>query len=86
MHVVVENYEQTHTTVCVKTQDDAGIYDPCWVFTVHAGIYGAPFVSKLKIVLVFTSHVGIYESCWYIRCMMPVFTLHNGIYLYTTVR
>ena len=62
MHVVVENYEQTHTTVCVKTQDDAGIYDPCWVFTVHAGIYGAPFVSKLKIVLVFTSHVGIYGA------------------------
>ena len=51
----------------------AGIYDPCWflrfmlVFTIYAGIYGVPFVSKLKIMLVFTIHAGIYTSRWYLR-------------------
>ena len=33
------------SAVCVKTQDDSGIYDPCWylrfmlVFTIHAGTW-----------------------------------------------
>ena len=27
--------------------------------------YGVPFVSKLKMMLVFTIHAGIYTSCWY---------------------
>ena len=50
-----------------------GIYDPCWflrfmlLFTIYAGIYGVPFVSKLKIMLVFTIHAGIYTSRWYLR-------------------
>ena len=42
------------------------------------GLYGVPFVSKLKMMLVFTIHAGIYDSCWYLR-NMPVFTLHAGI-------
>ena len=40
--------------------------------------YGVPFVSKLKMMLVFTIHAGIYDSCWYLRSML-VFTLHAGI-------
>ena len=39
--------------------------------------YGVPFVSKLKMMLVFTIHAGIYDSCWYLRSML-VFTLHAG--------
>ena len=27
--------------------------------------YGVPFVSKLKMMLVFMIHAGIYTSCWY---------------------
>ena len=33
------------------------------VFTIHAGIYGVPFVSKLKMMLVFTIRASIYTSC-----------------------
>ena len=40
--------------------------------------YGVPFVSKLKMMLVFTIHAGIYDSCWYLRSML-VITLHAGI-------
>ena len=40
-------------------------------------LYGVPFVSKLKMMLVFTIHAGIYDSCWYLRSML-VFTLHAG--------
>ena len=40
--------------------------------------YGVPFVSKLKMMLVFTIHAGIYDSCWYLRSMVVV-TLHAGI-------
>ena len=40
--------------------------------------YGVPFVSKLKMMLVFTIHASIYDSCWYLRSML-VFTLHAGI-------
>ena len=29
-------------------------------------VYGVPFVSKLKMMLVFTIHAGIYDSCWYL--------------------
>ena len=39
--------------------------------------YGVPVVSKLKMMLVFTIHAGIYDSCWYLRSML-VFTLHAG--------
>ena len=39
--------------------------------------YGVPFVSKLKMMLVFTLHAGIYDSYWYLRSML-VFTLHAG--------
>ena len=39
--------------------------------------YGVPFVSKLKMMLIFTIHAGIYGSCWYLRSML-VFTLHAG--------
>ena len=39
--------------------------------------YGVPFVSKLKMMLVFTIHAGISNSCWYLRRML-VFTLHAG--------
>ena len=42
-------------------------------------MYGVPFVSKLKMMLVFTIHAGIYEPCWYLRFML-VFTIHAGIY------
>ena len=38
------------SAVCVKTQDDAGIYNSCWY---------------LRFMLVFTKHAGIYTSCWY---------------------
>ena len=41
--------------------------------------YGVPFVSKLKMMLVFTIHAGIYNSCWYLQFML-VFTIHAGIY------
>ena len=41
--------------------------------------YGVPFVSKLKMMLVFTIHAGIYDSCWYLHFML-IFTLHAGIY------
>ena len=34
-------------------------------------------MSKLKMMLVFTIHAGIYDSCWYLRSML-VFTLHAG--------
>ena len=36
-------------------------------------------MSKLKMMLVFTIHAGIYDSCWYLRFIL-VFTLHAGIY------
>ena len=58
------------SAVCVKIQDDAGIYDPCWyllsmlVLTVHAGIYGSCWY--LRSMLVFTIHAGIYDPCWYL--------------------
>ena len=38
------------SAVCVKTQDDTGIYNSCWY---------------LRFMLVFTKHAGIYTSCWY---------------------
>ena len=38
------------SAVCVKTQNDAGIYNSCWY---------------LRFMLVFTIHAGIYTSCWY---------------------
>ena len=38
------------SAVCVKTQNDAGIYTSCWY---------------LRFMLVFTIHAGIYTSCWY---------------------
>ena len=38
------------SAVCVKTQDDAGIYNSCWY---------------LRFMLVFMIHAGIYTSCWY---------------------
>ena len=44
-----------------------------------ASEYGVPFVSKLKMMLVFTIHAGIYDSCWYLRSML-VFIFHAGIY------
>ena len=30
--------------------------------------------------LVFTTHAGIYDSCWYLRSMMLVLMIHAGIY------
>ena len=38
------------SAICVKTQNDAGIYNSCWY---------------LRFMLVFTIHAGIYTSCWY---------------------
>ena len=86
-----KNYEQAHThvglwsAVCVKTQDDAGIYDPCWylrfmlAFTVHAGIYGSCWY--LRFMLVFTVHAGIYDPCWYLWSAVCVKTQDGaGIY------
>ena len=74
----------------VFTTHDAAIYDSCWysrsmrfmlVFTIHAGIYGVPFVSKLKMMLVFTIHAGIYGVPFVSKLkMMLVFTIHAGIY------
>ena len=32
--------------------------------------YGVPFVSKLKMMLVFTIHAGIYEACRYLHFML----------------
>ena len=32
--------------------------------------YGVPFVSKLKMMLVFTIHAGIYATCWYLHFML----------------
>ena len=36
-------------------------------------------MSKLKMMLVFTIHAGIYDPCWYLRFVL-VFTIHAGIY------
>ena len=43
------------------------------------GTMARAVVSKLKMMLVFTIHAGIYDSCWYLRFML-VFTVHAGIY------
>ena len=89
-HILSFDTNGTMMCRCVKTQDDAGIYDSCWylrfmlVFTIHAGIYGVPIVSKLKMMLVFTIHAGINDSCWYLRSML-VFTFYAGI-VNTSVR
>ena len=51
-------------------------YSTCISYFLAAS-YGVPFVSKLKMMLVFTIHAGIYDSCWYLRSML-VFILHAG--------
>ena len=83
-HILSFDTNGTVACRCVKTQDDAGIYDSCWylrrmmlVFTIHAGIHDPCWY--LRFMLVFTIHAGIYDSCWYLRFML-VFTIHAGIY------
>ena len=43
------------SAVCVKTQNDAGIYNSCWY---------------LRFMLLFTIHAGIYDPCWYLHFML----------------
>ena len=64
------NFHQIPLRVCTLVLFIARHY-------VHS--YGVPFVSKLKMMLVFTIHAGIYTSCWYLR-FIPVFTIHVSIY------
>ena len=48
--VAAKNELTLWSAVCVKTQNDAGIYNSCWY---------------LRFMLVFTIHAGIYTSYWY---------------------